>query len=254
MFFCLWFVWFVFALDIPKTVQDNCIIQDEKYIDTCPSHWEKLKWINEQYLSMFDAEEKKAKTSKDLLLYVNKFLVKLHTMKKDLYTTRQLDKEKMFTMDYMIYIIDLYREIIQSKIDYHWAIQDLFEKTYYNQQQVGLVLQSVSLFEVLQLPQVYDSEVTVKFNIRNFEQDSISKVEDIYCFTTLWEEDFIFPLEWEWMMFPGNNISNIVGTLKIGDNTLTTIPWEKQLYCMMVYFDNNKEITTPFVSFNFTVE
>lgn len=55
-------------------------------------------------------------------------------------------------------------------------------------------------------------------------------------------------------LFKPNHITNVVGTLTFKPNDLMSIPGEKELYCMLVYTQDNKEITTPFTHFTFLVE
>ncbi len=261
MFFLVSLIFLFFSLnvfakniEIPKTIKDNCYLIQEKYIDYCPKYRQDLKKINIKLYEIFNLAEKNSSTLSDLNLKINKVFFKLNAMKKDMFVHRKLNSKNMFLIDYMLYLTKLYKQELQNKIDFKWTIKELFQKTYFNQQQSWIVLQNISLFNSNQNPEVYDNELILKFKFRNYTDKNINNVEDIYCFATKDNKDFIFPLHWDWLIFPWNKITNIVWTLQIPANTIMDTPENKTLYCMMVYFDNNHEITTNFKKFTFDVQ
>lgn len=162
--------------------------------------------------------------------------------------------ENQFTVEYMMYMIGLYQKELQQNTTYKGVAEKLFQKTYFAEKQSGLTITDVELYKDAPVPSVYDESVTLQIAIRNFAPEAITQVEDLYCFASQAGEDYIFPLQMQGEMFKANSITNIIGSLYMGDNEIMNIPGDKTLHCMLVYTKDGKEETSPFVSFDFLVE
>ncbi len=77
--------------------------------------------------------------------------------------------------------------------------------------------------------------------MRNFSDKAISNIEDIYCFTTINEQDYIYPLGVR-QTIDANTIANLVVPLDVGTTPLTDLEKERKLFCTIVYANDKQEV------------
>ncbi len=249
--FCIPLV--LFSQEKPSSLEQNCLFVDDVYIDTCPKYRKQMQWINTMLYGVRNKQEQASESQQDHIFAINKFLIQLQTIKKWLFSQKQLTPQNIFLLDYMNYLTNLYKWEVQANSKIKWAIKELFTKTYFNTIQQGLVVHDVSLYGEMKA-WLYDTKLTIEVSIRNFDSKAHTDIEDVYCFATVANKDYVYPLGMQWELIKANSITNVVWTLDIWEeNTLLDFPWQKKLYCMIVFTEQNQEKTSSFFPFSFTV-
>ena len=111
-------------------------------------------------------------------------------------------------------------------------VPQFFKTTYFNNDQSGLEISKLSLYT--KKPERYNQNIVLQLSIRNFSPNQISNIEDIYCFSTLNNQDYIYPMNIK-PSFTENSITNLIIELKAGISPLFEAIGKKKIACTLVY-------------------
>lgn len=235
-------------VDAPASVRQHCILVPKWwYIDSCPTYRQDLRELNQSLSS------KRSNLLSSGVSVLRDWLTnEKNTLIKERITLAQSkDEKKIFLNEYTSYIVSLlFRDLAEFR-DHSQAVRDFFHKTYYNQDQSGLSLQSLSLYK--NIARQYDKQLFLQIGVRNFTDKAISTIEDIYCFTTMNEQDYIYPL-WVKQTIDANTIANLVIPLDVATTPLTDLEKERKLFCTIVYTRDGQEIYSNWKSLNLKIQ
>ena len=99
----------------------------------------------------------------------------------------------------------------------------------------------------------YDKQIFLQIGVRNFTDKAISTIEDIYCFTTIDEQDYIYPLDVK-QTIDANTIANLVVPLDVGTTPLTDLEKERKLFCTIVYTRDDQAVYSNWQSLMIRVQ
>ena len=216
-------------VDAPASVRQHCILLPKWwYIDSCPAYRQDLRELNQSL-----ATQRSALLSQSVGALRNGLDRQTTTLDQQHSTlVAQTDERSLFLNEYSTYLVKLLSRDLMDLRDHRQAVRDFFHQTYYIDDQSGLSLQSLSLYKnaIMQ----YDKQIVLQIGVRNFTDKAISTIEDIYCFTTIGEQDYIYPLGVR-QTIDANTIANLVVPLNIGATPLTDLEKERKLFCTIVY-------------------
>ncbi len=84
------------------------------------------------------------------------------------------------------------------------------------------------------MPQQYDKSAILQVSIRNYTNNPISNIEDLYCFSTINDQDYIYPMKIK-TSFKENSITNLIVELQPEISPLLENSGEKKIACTLVY-------------------
>ena len=236
-------------------VNNNCLFINNKYFDSCPKYRKQVKIINEVLYDIRVTKEKEVLGKNEMLTEVEDMQNKLKLVNAKLFKSGQRTEDKAFYIGYMIEIMDLYMFELETAGKVEGKAEELFTKTYFNENQEWLVINDIKLQSDAQRVLQFDEKLHLEIDMRNFMLEAVTQVEDIYCFASIWAEDYIFPLDSPVNLFEANSIKTINISMNTNNHPLMDTVGEQTIYCNMVYFDdNNNEIITPYKEFTFTVQ
>ena len=263
--------WFLFAQDsqyneqheqqndtITQSIQQHCLLTDDGFIDACPQYRQQLRSFNKLLEATFSTYEETITTKEELTSRIRRMGQNTWTLKKKLFMEKKLTPVGSFLLDYIAFVSTHYLDELAQRTNHVGAIKTFFSKSYYDAAQDGLQLTSIDFFQQQWAIQVGDEQLRMNFSVRNFTNNPYATVEDIYCFyspsSVDEQEDEIYTLGLPAQTFEANRITNVVGWIDISLGTLTDIPGTKELYCTLVYYEDEQEIMTPFSRFTLRVE
>lgn len=213
---------------IPKSIQASCLLTSDGYIDTCPQYREIARNINYQLYKR--RSESEQASLQDLFDQVQA------DAKKPLqYNWSGDTREMFFAEDYTKYITDRFKLYLDHLSDHNTVVYNFFQETYFDADHSWLQIENMSLYS--KYPQQYDRSVVIELAIRNYSTQHISDIEDLYCFTTLNDKDYIYPLNIT-PIIKSNSITNIIIEIFAGTSPLFEKVDTKKIACTMVYFQN----------------
>ena len=213
------------SVRVPESIQNHCLLTNDKMIDTCPDFREDVRSANKQLHDLW----KTAELSWSIVLY---------DVVKDLKTKYRIEKLKQtqgigeFIDDYRDYITQHFINYFDDHSNDKDIVNNFFKTTYFDLDQSGLSIAKMEFYT--KNLQQYDTSVFLLISVRNFSQEQISNIEDIYCFSTISDNDYIYPLQVK-PTFQANSISNLIVELKAGISPLLDKSGEKKLACTLVY-------------------
>ncbi len=235
------------SVDAPASVRQHCILVPKWwYIDSCPAYRQDLRELNQSL-----ANQRSALLSSGVSVLRDGLESQRNTLIKErIILSKQWDAKAIFLHDYTSYLVALlFRDLLELR-DHRQAVRDFFQKTYDTQDQSWLSLYSLSWYKAS--PRQYDTQLFLQIGVRNFSDTAISSIEDIYCFTTINEQDYIYPLGVR-QTIDANTIVNLVVPLDVGTTPLTDLEKERKLFCTMVYTRDGQEVYSNWQSLKFTV-
>ena len=220
---------------VPETITANCLLQDNWWIDYCPLYRQVISQKNKKL-----AQQRNQYYATWWLSYLRENLDK----KIEWFTKQKitLGKSKpwiaeLFLFDYETYITQLFRNYINWSSDETQLVSSFFRKTYFTSDQSGLSITNIKLYKGVSQ---YDAQVKVQISIRNFAKYTIDSIEDIYCFSTIGNQDLIFPLQVS-NIFPKNSITNLVVDIPTKYSQFLDNYGKKKIACTIVYWEKDKE-------------
>ncbi len=218
------------VITIPTAIQENCILTESGTIDFCPEYRSQVRDLNLKLASQRERAEWSGVVS--LLEKTNKSLEKFR-INQLLLIKDTLKGYPLFIHEYELYLTTLFTQYIKLHSDENKKIVSSFFKTsYFDEDQSWLGISTVKLYK--SLPGRYDDELILQIGIRNYTNNPISNIEDLYCFTTINNQDYIYPLSVS-TSFKENTITNLIVGLKPTTSPLLENIGEKRIFCMLVY-------------------
>lgn len=217
-------------LQVPWSVAQNCLINQSGGIDFCPLYWTQVRDINLKLAKQWSqAEHQGVVTLLDTLsANLKKFTVQNTTLIRN-----TLNGYPLFTSDYEQYLTNLFLSYIKHHTETTNLVQSFFDTTtYFDQDQSGLGISQVQLFRTV--PQQYDDSILLQVSVRNYTHNPLSNIEDLYCFSTVNDQDYIYPMQIK-TSFKEDSITNLIVELKAGFTPLLEQAGEKKIACTLVY-------------------
>lgn len=162
-----------------------------------------------------------------------------------------MSETELFLWDYEEYITNLFTKFFNDHTNKSNIVQDFFNTTYLDADQSGLAITNLSLYT--KKPQQYDPSIMLQLSIRNFTQNQISNIEDVYCFSTINDKDYIYPMNIK-PTFQGNTITNLIIELKAGISPLFEKIGQKNIACIVVYNQFNETKYSNWGKVSFVLE
>ncbi len=243
----LWIIGLVQAASsvrVPESIQNNCLLTNDKMIDTCPSYRQDIRSANQQLYDLWETAE-------------GSWSIVLYDLINDLKTKYRIEKLKQtqelweFMDDYRSYITQQFISYFDEHSNDKYIVKNFFKTSYFDIDQSGLSIAKMEFYT--KNLQQYDSSVFLLISVRNFSQEQISNVEDIYCFSTISDRDYIYPLQVK-PTFQANSIANLIVELKAGISPLLDKSGEKKLACTLVYTQWGQEKYTNWWTLQFDIK
>lgn len=138
----------------------------------------------------------------------------------------------MFLRDYKHYLTKLFLQFFNNHTNEGNLVTQFFKTTYFQEDQSGLGISELNLYT--KKPERYDKNIILQLAVRNFSANQMSNIEDVYCFTTLNDQDYIYPINIR-PSFKENSITNLIIELKTGISPLLENIGQKKIACTLVY-------------------
>jgi disulfide oxidoreductase YuzD len=232
----LFISWIVFAQDnkqtaisIPASVSQNCLLNQSGGIDFCPNYRNQIASLNLK----LSQQRKKSEESWVITLLdtinasLNKFSNQSNTLIKNTLTWYPL-----FISEYEQYITTLFHRYLKNHSDEYNIVDHFFETTYFDYDQSGLWIFEMKIYNWV--PHQFDDSLLLQVSVRNYTPNPLSNVEDLYCFSTINDQDYIYPIGIK-TPFKENTITNLIIELKPGISPLLEQTGEKKIACTLVY-------------------
>lgn len=217
------------TIQIPPSLSQNCLLTQSGTIDFCPNYWSQISTLNTKL-----AQERSTLESEGVITLLDTINTKLKKMnsQNNVLLLNTLSGYPLFVAEYEQYITTLFHKYIKDhseKIDIVWSF---FETTYFDQDQSGLWISEVKVYNGI--PKQYDKSLLLQVSIRNYTTNSIGNIEDLYCFSTINDQDYIYPMGIK-TSFKENTITNLIVELTTGMSPLLDQLWNKDIACTLVY-------------------
>jgi len=223
---------FISSSKIPDSITKNCLLTPHKTIEHCPSYRQALRAYNRQIA----AERMNTLEGSGWLVVLQSSLQKtisaMDKAKLDLIRATPNTAE-IFMSDYKLYLHQLfltYSKYYQNNLQR--LVPSFFEITYYDDDHAGLGISQSKLYNTI--PAQYDDEIVAQFDIRNYSTETIDTIENLYCFTTMWSIDYIFPIAVT-SAFNKNSLTSVIASIDVHNSPLLDTTGVKKLYCTLVY-------------------
>lgn len=105
----------VYTYAISDALSNNCIFIDQKYFDSCPNYRKQIKMINEVLYKEWTIKENEVLGKNEMAKEVESMEKKLKIVNAELFKSGQRTEEKAFFIGYMIEIMSLYRQELESE-------------------------------------------------------------------------------------------------------------------------------------------
>ena len=164
----------------------------------------------------------------------------------------ELSWPSLFLREYEEYLTNLFTQYFNTNTNKPNLVKNFFTTTYFNQDQSWLWITSLHLFNNI-IPLRYDTKAILQLSVRNFSPNQISNIEDIYCFSTINDQDYMYPMKIQ-QTFKENSITNLVLELKVWISPLFEKIGQKDIACTLVYtqFNETKYTNRGKISFVMT--
>ena len=198
------------SIRIPESIQKNCLLRGDNLIDFCPEFRKDVRGVNQELHVLRESAEQSGS-------------IALYDFVQNLKTTYRFEKLKQtlgsgnLVDDYRDYINQQFIKYFDEHPNDKNLVKNFFKTTYFDQDQSGLGISKLEFYT--KNLQQYDSSVFLVMSVRNFSKEQISNIEDIYCFSTIDQRDYIYPLQVK-PTFQANSISNLILELKAGISPL----------------------------------
>lgn len=232
----LFMSWIVFAqenkqttIPVPSSISQNCLLTQSGTIDFCPAYRDQIRDMN------LKLSQQRSKSESEwiitLLDIISAKLKKFNSQSTTLLTAT-LSWYPLFSAEYEKYITSLFYDYIKQNSDNKNLVSSFFETTYFDQDQSGLWISDIKIYKWS--PKQYDKSILLQISIRNYTPNPLANIEDLYCFTTINDQDYIYPMGIK-TSFKENTITNLIVELKTGISPLLEQIWEKNIACTLVY-------------------
>lgn len=236
-------------ITVPSSVQKNCLLTQSGTIDFCPEYRAQVRDLNTKlFQQRTDAEIKGQITLYD---FINTSIAWLRS-ESELQKKAELSWPSLFLLEYEEYITNLFTQYFNTNTNKPNLVKNFFTTTYFNQDQSWLWITSLHLFNNI-IPLHYDTKAILQLSVRNFSPNQISNIEDIYCFSTINDQDYMYPMKIQ-QTFKENSITNLVLELKVWISPLFEKIGQKDIACTLVYtqFNETKYTNRGKISFVMT--
>ena len=236
------------AISVPNTVKTNCLLTQSGTIDFCPEYRADVRDTNTKlYQRWMDAE-----TKGQINLYdtINTDIASFRS-EAGLKTKQSLSGAQLFLREYEEYLTNLFTKFFNENTNKSHIVSNFFKTTYFNTDQSGLGISQLSLYT--KTPEKFDQSIILQLSVRNFTANQISNIEDVYCFSTINNQDYIYPMNIK-PTFSANSISNLIIELKPGISPLFEKVGQKKIACTIVYtqFGETKYTNRGTLTFDIT--
>ncbi len=217
------------TLPVPASVKENCLLTQSGGIEFCPKYRSQVRELNTKLY-----QERSNLEAQWTIKLVEAIKNKLTNYKNPTTLAKQSSLEwyALFIYEYEFYITTLLHHIITSDVAIQKIIPWLFSMTYFDQDQSGLWIKEVKIYKWI--PQQYDKWLLLQVSIRNYTTNPISNIEDLYCFSTINNKDYIYPMNIK-TSFKENSITNLIIELHPDTSPLLENSGEKNIACTLVY-------------------
>ena len=217
------------SIPVPETVKKNCLLTQSVAIDFCPEYRSQIRESNLKLSQKrTDAE---LKWQINLYDTVNADIASFRSEKWQ-ETRKNLETKAAFLRDYEFYITNMFVKFFDNHTNEGNLVPQFFKTTYFNNDQSGLGISQLSLYT--KKPERYNQNIVLQLSLRNFSPNQISNIEDVYCFSTLNNQDYIYPMNIK-PSFSENSITNLIIELKAGISPLFETIGQKKIACTLVY-------------------
>lgn len=252
-------VWVLFSLSpsllaqdnthtVSDTIKENCLLNEYEHIDFCPEYRSQVRDINERLFTKWKDAENKWQVSLYDMIWQD---VASWKTEQSLLTRADLTGSLAFLRDYEFFITDRFASYFDQHMNEQSIVKNFFTTTYYNNDQWWLGISKFWLYgkKVSQ----YDKSVVLQITVRNYSPNTINNIEDLYCFSTLNDVDYIYPLRIQ-PQFQSNSVTNLIIELKPWFSSLTEKLGQKNIACTLVYRQFNEIKYTNRSTLSFNVE
>ncbi len=232
----LFMSWIVFAqkdqpttISIPPAVSQNCLLTQSGTIDFCPPYRNQIRDLNLKL-----SQQRKKNESEWVITLLDTINSKLKNLnsQSNILLTNTLNGYPLFISEYEKYLTTLFSMYIKENSDSRDVVGWFFKTTYFDQDQWGLWISEIKVYKWL--PQQYDDSLLLQVSVRNYTPNPLANIEDLYCFTTINDQDYIYPMGIS-TSFKENTITNLIVELKTNITPLLEQLWEKNIACTLVY-------------------
>jgi hypothetical protein len=217
------------TMTVPESVWKSCILTESGMIDFCPTYRSQIRDLNIKLSQKWTQIEWSGSSS--LLTEINKSFVNFR-LDQILHKKNALQWYPLFIYEYESYLTQLFAKYITQHFNESQIVSSFFKESYFDADQSGLGISNIRLYDAI--PKRYDDEIILQVGIRNYTRNPISNIEDLYCFTTIGNEDYIYPLQVQ-TSFKESTITNLIVWLKPATSPLVENIGEKKIFCMLVY-------------------
>lgn len=214
---------------VPSSISQNCLLTQSGTIDFCPAYRDQIRDMNLKLSKQRSQSESEWIIT--LLDTINLKLKKLNSQNNTL-LIKTLSGYPLFVAEYETYITTLFHNYIKKYSDSNNLVSSFFENTYFDQDQSGLWISDVKIYNWT--PQQYDKNILLQVSIRNYTPNPLANIEDLYCFATINDQDYIYPMGIK-TSFKENTITNLILEFKTGITPLSEQIGEKDIACTLVY-------------------
>ncbi len=214
---------------IPAALSQNCLLTQSGTIDFCPTYRNQIRDLN------LKLSQQRKKTESEwiitLLDTINSKLKNLNSQSNVL-VNNTLSGYPLFISEYEKYLTTLFSLYIKENSDSRDVVGWFFKTTYFDQDQWGLWISAVKVYKWI--PRQYDNSILLQVSVRNYTTNPLANIEDLYCFSTINDQDYIYPMGVK-TSFKENTITNLIVELKIDTSSLLDQVWNKDIACTLVY-------------------
>lgn len=216
-----------FEISVPSSVSQNCLLTSSGGIDFCPQYRAQVRNLNTQLHQTRSHQILQGENN--LILYLNDKIAQSRSVE---WQEKQILLEwyQRFIYDYERYIHELLYKFLQDNINV-W-LWEFWKMTYFNDDQWWLHIHGIKIYGTE--PERYDRDMTLQVSIRNFSNNLIGNIEDLYCFSTINNQDYIYPMNIS-TIFKPNTITNMIIKLDSSTSPLFERIGNQSIACTLVY-------------------
>jgi hypothetical protein len=219
---------------IPTSLSQNCLLTQSGTIDFCPTYRNQVRDLNLKLAQLRQRSEDRWAIT---LLETIETRLKSLRGQSNILLQKTLTGYPLFISEYESYITEsIYTYIKQNPNDKN-IVRSFFQNTYFDQDQSGLGISEIKLYKWS--PRQYDTSLLLQVSIRNYTNNPLANIEDLYCFSTINDQDYIYPIGIK-TSFKENTITNLIINLKPGISPLLEQAGDKKIACILVYSQISK--------------
>ena len=236
------------TVTVPDIISKNCFMGQSGAIEYCPEYRTQVRDTNTKlFQQRSDAEAKGQITLYD---YLNNAIASLRS-EQSLAHKQSLSGTPLFLREYEEYLTNLFTQFFNNNANTANIVKKFFKTTYFKSDQSGLGISNLSLYT--KKPQRYDQSIILQLSVRNYSPNQMSNIEDVYCFTTLNNQDYIYPINIK-PVFKENSITNLIIELKAGISPLLEKIDTKNIACTIAYTQFNEKKYTNRWTLSFALD